>query len=90
MPNNERLWARIVSAITPFLTGLRLSGALMGTKDEDAFKIRCDRTTMTQDDIDNGRLIVIIWLALTKPAEFVILRVAHSGGSAAMEELGAM
>jgi uncharacterized protein len=87
MPNNERLWARIVSVITPFLTGLRLSGALMGTKDEDAFKIRCDRTTMTQDDIDNGRLIVVIALALTKPAEFVILRVAQTREGAAIEEL---
>jgi len=90
MPNNERLWARIVRTITPPLTGLRLSGALMGTKDEDAFKIRCDRTTMTQDDIDNGRLIVNIALALTKPAEFVILRVAQSRESATIEELGGM
>lgn len=90
LPNNERLWARIVATITPFLTGLRLSGALMGTKDEDAFKIRCDRTTMTQDDIDNGRLIVIIALALTKPAEFVIIRVAQTREGAGAEELGGL
>ncbi len=85
-PNNEKLWARVVATITQFLTGVWRDGALMGTKPEEAFFVKCDRSTMTQDDIDNGRLICVIGIAPTKPAEFVIFRIAQwAGGSAATE-----
>ena len=85
-PNNERLWARVRATITQFLTGVWRDGALMGTKPEEAFFVKCDRTTMTQDDIDNGRLICVIGIAPVKPAEFVIFRIAQwQGGSAATE-----
>jgi phage tail sheath protein FI len=85
-PNNEKLWARVKATITQFLTGVWKDGALMGTKPEEAFFVKCDRSTMTQDDIDNGRLICIIGIAPTKPAEFVIFRIAQwQGGSAATE-----
>lgn len=85
-PNNERLWARVRATITQFLTGVWRDGALMGITPEEAFFVKCDRTTMTQDDIDNGRLICIIGIAPTKPAEFVIFRIAQwAGGSAATE-----
>jgi uncharacterized protein len=85
-PNNERLWARVKATITQFLTTVWRDGALMGTKPEEAFFVKCDRTTMTQDDIDNGRLICIIGIAPVKPAEFVIFRIAQwAGGSAATE-----
>ncbi len=85
-PNNEKLWARVRATITQFLTGVWRDGALMGTKPEEAFFVKCDRTTMTQDDIDNGRLICIIGIAPVKPAEFVIFRIAQwAGGSAATE-----
>jgi uncharacterized protein len=73
-PNNEALWARVRQTITQFLTTVWRTGALMGLTEEEAFFVRCDRTTMTQDDIDNGRLIVVVGLAPTKPAEFVIFR----------------
>jgi phage tail sheath protein FI len=53
------------------------SGALMGTTQEEAFFVKCDRTTMTQDDIDNGRLICLIGIAPVKPAEFVIFRISQ-------------
>ncbi len=76
-PNNEALWARVVQTISNFLLGVWKSGALMGTTPEEAYFVKCDRSTMTQDDIDNGRLIVVIGLAPTKPAEFVIFRVAQ-------------
>ena len=76
-PNNERLWARVVSTITQFLTGVWKDGTLMGTKPEEAFFVKCDRSTMTQDDIDNGRLICVIGIAPVKPAEFVIFRIAR-------------
>jgi|WetSurMetagenome_2_1015567.scaffolds.fasta_scaffold162717_1 uncharacterized protein len=85
-PNNEKLWARVRATITEFLTRVWKDGALMGTKPEEAFFVRCDRTTMTQDDIDNGRLICLIGAAPVKPAEFVIFRIAQwTGGSSVTE-----
>lgn len=85
-PNNEKLWARVRATITQFLTTVWKDGALMGTKVEEAFFVKCDRTTMTQDEIDNGKLICIIGIAPVKPAEFVIFRIAQwAGGSAATE-----
>jgi phage tail sheath protein FI len=85
-PNDYRLWSRVKITITQFLTGVWRSGALMGTTPEEAFFVKCDRSTMTQDDIDNGRLICIIGIAPVKPAEFVIFRIAQwQGGSAATE-----
>lgn len=85
-PNNEKLWARVRATITQFLTGVWKSGGLMGTKVDEAFFVKCDRSTMTQDDIDNGRLICVIGIAPVKPAEFVIFRIAQwAGGSSATE-----
>jgi len=76
-PNNERLWANIRNTIEDFLLVTWKTGALMGTKPEEAFFVRCDRTTMTQNDLDNGRLICLIGVAPTKPAEFVIFRIGQ-------------
>lgn len=85
-PSSEQLWARVKQTVSQFLTGVWKSGALMGTTADEAFFVRCDRSTMTQDDIDNGRLICVIGIAPVKPAEFVILRVAQwQGGSAVTE-----
>lgn len=74
-PNADPLWARVRRTISNFLTTVWRNGALEGTKREEAFFVKCDRTTMTQTDIDNGRLIVIIGVAPVKPAEFVIIRI---------------
>ncbi len=76
-PNNERLWANIRSTIEDFLLVQWKAGALMGSKPEEAFFVRCDRTTMTQNDLDNGRLICLIGVAPTYPAEFVIFRIGQ-------------
>ena len=85
-PNDEKLWARVRQTITQFLTRVWKDGALMGTTPEEAFFVKCDRTTMTQDDIDNGRIIILIGVAPVKPAVFVIFRIAQwAGGSAATE-----
>ncbi|HSB52638.1 MAG TPA: phage tail sheath subtilisin-like domain-containing protein [Dissulfurispiraceae bacterium] len=85
-PNNEKLWGRVIATITEFLTRVWRDGALMGTKPEQAFFVKCDRTTMTQDDIDNGRLICIIGVATVKPAEFVIFRIAQWAGGSSVTE----
>ena len=66
--------AKVRSSITNFLLRMWRDGALMGTTAEEAFFVKCDRTTMTQDDIDNGRLICYVGMAPIKPAEFVIFR----------------
>jgi phage tail sheath protein FI len=74
-PNDEPLWARVRQTITNFLTSVWRSGALQGAKPDEAFFVKCDHSTMTQDDIDNGRLICLIGIAPVKPAEFVIFRI---------------
>jgi phage tail sheath protein FI len=76
-PNNERLWANIRHTVEDFLLVQWRDGALMGTKPEEAYFVRCDRTTMTQNDLDNGRLICLIGVAPVKPAEFVIFRIGQ-------------
>jgi phage tail sheath protein FI len=74
-PNGENLWAQIRLEISSFLHTAWRAGALIGNKPEDAYFVKCDRTTMTQNDIGNGRLIAMIGVAPTKPAEFVIFRI---------------
>jgi phage tail sheath protein FI len=76
-PNDERLWARVQRTIDAFLTRVWRGGALMGASPAEAFYIDISRNTMTQDDIDNGRLICVIGVAPIKPAEFVIFRITQ-------------
>jgi phage tail sheath protein FI len=76
-PNNERLWANIRTTVEDFLLVQWLNGALLGSKPEEAYFVRCDRTTMVQNDLDNGRLICLIGVAPTKPAEYVIFRIGQ-------------
>jgi phage tail sheath protein FI len=76
-PNNSRLWANIRETVENFLLVLWKDGALLGDKPEEAYFVRCDRTTMTQNDLDNGRLICLVGVAPVKPAEFVIFRVGQ-------------
>lgn len=85
-PNDEKLWARVKQSITQFLTRVWKDGALMGSTPEEAFFVKCDRTTMTQDDIDNGRIIILIGVAPVKPAEFVIFRIAQWQGGSEVSE----
>ena len=76
-PNDQRLWARVRQTISDFLTSVWRSGALMGTTAEEAFFVKCDETTMTQNDLMTGRLIAVIGVAPSRPAEFVIFRIAQ-------------
>jgi len=73
--NGPELWANIREAVTSFLYNEWRSGNLLGVTPEDAYFVRCDRSTMTQNDLDNGRLISLIGVAVLKPAEFVIFRI---------------
>jgi hypothetical protein len=75
--NHDPLWANVRRTIEDFLFNEWKSGHLMGEKPQEAFFVRCDRSTMTQNDIDNGRLICLIGVAPVRPAEFVIFRIGQ-------------
>jgi phage tail sheath protein FI len=86
-PNNERLWARVKQTITEFLRTQFRAGALLGATEDEAFFVRVDRSTMTDDDLANGRLIVVIGVAPARPAEFVIFKIAQLTSSATTVQL---
>ena len=75
--NGPRLWANIRETISGFLYNEWKSGSLLGANPDEAFFVRCDRTTMTQNDLDNGRLICLVGVAVLKPAEFVVFRIGQ-------------
>jgi len=50
----------------------------LGSKKQEAFFVNCDRTTMTQKEIDNGRINVLIGVAPVKPAEFIIFSITQT------------
>jgi len=79
-PNGEALWANVRRTIEDFLLNEWMMGALLGDKPEKAYFVKCDRTTMTQNDLDNGRLVCLIGVAPLRPAEFVIFRIGQWTG----------
>ncbi len=77
-PNDSNTWNQVRSMIENYLTEQWRAGALMGAKANEAFFVRAGLgSTMTQADIDAGRMIVEIGLAVVKPAEFIIIRFTH-------------
>ncbi len=81
-PNAPETWSRVTDSVSAFLHTEWRNGALFGRKPEDAFFVRCDETTMTADDVQNGRLICEIGVAIVRPAEFVIFRIEQITGFA--------
>jgi phage tail sheath protein FI len=81
-PNGEALWANVRQTIASFLYNEWRNGALLGTDPKQAYFVRCDRSTMTQNDLDNGRLVCLVGLAVVKPAEFVIFRIGQKTADA--------
>ena len=75
-PNGKKLWARVRRTVEDFLFNEWKLGHLLGAQ-EEAFFVRCDRSTMTQNDLDNGRLVCLIGVAPLRPAEFVIFRIGQ-------------
>jgi phage tail sheath protein FI len=76
-PNGEQLWANVRRTVSDFLLNEWQNGALLGDKPEKSFFVKCDRSTMSQNDLDNGRLICLIGVAPLRPAEFVIFRIGQ-------------
>jgi len=83
-PNDEPLWARIRAEAGAFLDDLFHRGAFAGTTPRDAYFVKCDRDTTTQDDVDNGVINLVVGFAPVRPAEFVHLtiRLAATKGDA--------
>ena len=81
-PNDEALWTRVQRTISVFLTGMWRNGSLAGSTADEAFFVNIGRSTMSQDDIDNGRLVCVIGVAPVKPAEFVIFRITQHTSTA--------
>jgi phage tail sheath protein FI len=85
--NDRPLWNRLKASLTSFLTTVWRSGALQGATAAEAFFVRVGLgETMTQDDIDAGRVIVLIGVAPVKPAEFVIFRIGQKVGGSEVAE----
>jgi phage tail sheath protein FI len=76
-PNGERLWANVRRTIEDFLLNEWQNGALLGDRPEKSYFVKCDRSTMTQNDLDNGRLVCQVGVAPLRPAEFVIFRIGQ-------------
>ncbi|HEY6389812.1 MAG TPA: phage tail sheath subtilisin-like domain-containing protein, partial [Bryobacteraceae bacterium] len=76
-PNGEQLWANVRRTVSDFLLNEWQTGALLGEKPEKAYFVRCDRSTMTQNDLDNGRLVCLVGVAPLRPAEYVIFRIGQ-------------
>jgi hypothetical protein len=80
-PNDEPLWALIRLNVGAFMNDLFRKGAFQGTKAQDAYFVRCDHTTTTQNDIDRGVVNIIVGFAPLKPAEFVIVQIQQITGA---------
>lgn len=81
-PNDQLLWLRVRRTIEIFLGDVWRTGALAGATEDEAFFVDIGPNTMTQGDIDAGRLICVIGVAPVKPAEFVIFRITQKTGDA--------
>lgn len=80
-PNGERLWENVRATVEGFLYNEWKNGRLLGSE-KTAYFVRCDRSTMTQNDLDNGRLVCEIGVAPLRPAEFVIFRIGQKTADA--------
>ncbi|MFO7602713.1 MAG: phage tail sheath subtilisin-like domain-containing protein [Gammaproteobacteria bacterium] len=80
--NTPTTWAAVRQSCADFLDAQWRAGALQGEKPDAAYFVRCDRSSMTQSDLDQGRLIVELGIAVQKPAEFLVLLVAHATADA--------
>ncbi|MCR5510444.1 MAG: phage tail sheath subtilisin-like domain-containing protein [Lachnospiraceae bacterium] len=82
-PNDPTLWQRVNQTISNFLDGLWRNGMLSGGSAAESYFVEIGPSTMTRDDIMNGRLICNVGIAPSRPAEFVIFRVTQHTSEAA-------
>ncbi len=79
-PNDEPLWAQIRLNVGAFMNSLFKQGAFQGTSARDAYFVKCDKETTTQNDINKGIVNILVGFAPLKPAEFVILKIQQIAG----------
>ena len=79
-PNDEPLWLAIKSEIEAFLLSLFNQQALQGSTPSDAFQVKCDQTTTSTQDQQNGIVNIVVGVALLKPAEFIVIKIAQIAG----------
>lgn len=77
-PNTETTWAKVRVQLESFLTECWINAMLTGAKPQEAFFVRCDQSTMTQKDLNEGRLNVLVGVAVVRPMEFIILHITHT------------
>lgn len=82
-PNDEPLWSQIRLNVGGFMHGLFVQRAFQGTTPQQAYFVRCDQTTTTQDDIDRGIVNIVVGFAPLKPAEFVVIQIQQIAGQSA-------
>lgn len=78
--NSQPLWTALTQEVTAFMLSLFRQGAFAGDTPTDSFLVRCDSTTTTQQDIDNGRVNILVGFAPLLPAEFVVVQIAQLTG----------
>lgn len=78
--NDERLWAQITTEVGSFMGSLFAAGAFQGTSASQAYLVRCNSTTTTPDDVDQGIVNILVGFAPVKPAEFVIVQIQQLAG----------
>lgn len=76
-PNNERLWGRITNTVESSLVSFWQQGGLRGNTPQDAFYVKCDSTTNTNNSITNGEVNIEVGVALQRPAEFIVIRISQ-------------
>jgi phage tail sheath protein FI len=79
-PNDEPLWAQIRLNVGAFMHNLFRQGAFQGTTPKEAYFVKCDKETTTQNDIDRGIVNIVVGFAPLKPAEFVIIKLQQIAG----------
>ncbi|MDH4196806.1 MAG: phage tail sheath subtilisin-like domain-containing protein, partial [Candidatus Aminicenantes bacterium] len=79
-PNDEPLWAQIRLNVGAFMHDLFRQGAFQGTTPREAYFVKCDKETTTQNDVDKGIVNIVVGFAPLKPAEFVIIKIQQMAG----------
>ena len=79
-PNDEPLWAQIRLNLGAFMNNLFRQGAFQGTSPREAYFVKCDRETTTQNDINLGIVNIVVGFAPLKPAEFVVVKLQQMAG----------
>jgi uncharacterized protein len=79
-PNDEPLWSQIRLNLGAFMHSLFRQGAFQGASPRDAYFVKCDKETTTQNDIDRGIVNIVVGFAPLKPAEFVIIKIEQIAG----------